>query len=230
MKLLSIEDDPEIARFIQQGFQEAGQTCDTVNTAAEGLNRAMSGVYDLIIVDRLLPDMEGLRLISMIRAGHITVPIIVLSALSAVNDRVDGLKAGADDYLVKPFAFSELHARAFALTRRQALSAEQSVDTELTVADLTLNLTTQKVTRAGETIELLAKEYDLLKLLMQHTGQVVTRTMLLENVWDLHFDPQTNIIDVHISRLRQKIDKPFGTDLLHTIRGKGYSLKEIPHD
>ena len=226
MNILSIEDDSEIASYIKKGLTEAGHLCDSVASASDGLAAAMSGQYDLLIIDRLLPDMEGLKLVSMIRAGDIHVPILILSALSHVNDRVEGLTSGADDYLVKPFVFTELLARVEALNRRHTLSSEQQIITTLDVADLSLDLTTQKVTREGQDIELVAKEYDLLKLLMQHANQVVTRTMLLERVWELHFDPQTNVIDVHISRLRQKIDKPFASNLLHTIRGKGYLLGE----
>ena len=222
MRLLLIEDDRETASYLIKGLKESGYTLDHAPDGKEGLFMAIEMDYHLIILDRMLPGLDGLSILKTLRnSGHKT-PVLILSALGEVDDRVQGLKAGGDDYLVKPFAFSELLARIEALTRRSDPQGEQ---TRLQVGDLELERLTRTVKRAGKTIEMQPREFSLLEYLMQHAGQVVTRTMLLEGVWDYHFDPQTNVIDVHISRLRNKIDKGFETPLLHTVRGAGYCLK-----
>jgi two-component system, OmpR family, response regulator len=222
MKLLVIEDDREVAAYLVKGLTESGYVVDHAAEGREGLYLASSGHYDALIVDRMLPGMEGLPLIAALRAAGLAVPVLILSALGAVDDRVKGLRAGGDDYLVKPFAFSELLARIEVLLRR---GGAPLATTRLKVSDLEMDLLTRAVSRAGKEIELLPREFRLLEFLMRHPGQVVTRTMLLENVWDYHFDPQTNVIDVHVSRLRQKIDKGFDRPLLQTVRGAGYTLR-----
>jgi two-component system, OmpR family, response regulator len=222
MKLLVIEDDREAAAYIAKGLSESGYVIDHAADGRNGLFMASSGTYDALIVDRMLPGMDGLALIAALRAAEVRTPVLILSALGAVDDRVKGLRAGGDDYLVKPFAFRELLARIEALLRRGSGNATA---TKLRVGDLEMDLLTRGVARGGQEIELLPREFRLLEFLMRHAGQVVTRTMLLENVWDYHFDPQTNVIDVHVSRLRQKIDKGFAKPLLHTVRGAGYSLR-----
>ncbi|HEV8015231.1 MAG TPA: response regulator transcription factor [Stellaceae bacterium] len=221
MKLLIIEDDREAAAYISKGLSESGYVIDIAHEGRDGLFMASSGNYDALIVDRMLPGMDGLSVIGALRATDIRVPVLILSALGAVDDRVKGLRAGGDDYLVKPFAFAELLARLEALLRR---GAGAPATTKLRVGDLEMDLLARTVHRASQEIDLLPREFRLLEFLMRHAGQVVTRTMLLENVWDYHFDPQTNVIDVHISRLRQKIDKGFAKPLLHTVRGAGYRL------
>jgi two-component system, OmpR family, response regulator len=223
MKLLVIEDDREAAAYIAKGLSESGYVVDLAPDGRTGLFMASSGNYDALIIDRMLPGMDGLALVTALRAAEIRTPVLILSALGAVDDRVKGLRAGGDDYLAKPFAFAELLARVEALLRRG--SSTQTQPTRLKVGDLEMDLLTRNVTRGGQEIELLPREFHLLEFLMRHAGQVVTRTMLLENVWDYHFDPQTNVIDVHVSRLRQKIDKGFAKPMLHTIRGAGYSLR-----
>ena len=223
MRVLVIEDDLEVASYIRKGLTESGHVVDVASTGPEGLARALEGAYDTIIVDRMLPGLDGLTLIQTMRNESVRTPVLVLSALGKVDDRVTGLKAGGDDYLVKPFAFSELLARLEALVRRTG--AEDKVVTNLRVADLEMDLLSRRVTRAGKNIDLQPREFHLLEYLMRHADHVVTRTMLLEAVWEYHFDPQTNVIDVHISRLRAKIDKDFDQPLLHTIRGVGYSLR-----
>lgn len=223
MRVLVIEDDPEVAGYIRKGLTEDGHVVDVAATGLEGLSLALEGHYDTLIVDRMLPGLDGLTLIQTLRNEGVRTPVLVLSALGKVDDRVTGLKAGGDDYLVKPFAFSELLARLEALARRAG--PEDKVATTLQVADLKMDLLSRRVTRTGKTIELQTREFQLLEYLMRHADHVVTRTMLLEAVWEYHFDPQTNVIDVHISRLRSKIDKDFERPLLHTIRGAGYSLR-----
>jgi two-component system OmpR family response regulator len=223
MRVLVIEDDAEMASFIQKVLSEAGHDVDTAIDGERGLEMARSVDFDALVVDRMLPEKDGLTLLKEYREAGGTAPALFLSALGDVQNRVQGLKAGADDYLSKPFAPSELAARVEALGRRQM--GEQQV-TSLKAGDLEMNLLTRKVTRAGQKIDLQPREFRLLEYLMRHAGQVVTRTMLLEKVWDYHFDPQTNVIDVHISRLRAKIDKEFDTPLLQTIRGAGYMLRE----
>jgi two-component system OmpR family response regulator len=222
MKLLVVEDDRETASYLEKGLSESGYTVDSACNGPEGLFLATSSSYDAIVLDRMLPGMDGLAVIGALRAAGIHAPALILSALGTVDDRVKGLRAGGDDYLVKPFAFSELLARIEALLRRGAAAPANSV---LRVGDLELDLLTRIVKRCGKPIDLLPREFRLLEYMMRNSGQVVTRTMLLEHVWDYHFDPQTNVIDVHVSRLRQKIDKNFAQPLLHTVRGAGYCLR-----
>lgn len=221
MRILLIEDDTETIKYIQHGLSEAGHTVDTATDGMDGLFLATEYSHDIIVIDRMLPKLDGLAVIQALRSTGKQTPILILSALSQVDERVKGLKAGGDDYLVKPFAFSELMARIEALTRRKTEKQEQTV---LKVADLEINLLTRSVTRAGKDIPLQNREFRLLEYMMRHAGQVVTRTMLLENVWDFHFDPQTNVIDVQVSRLRQKINQGFDAPLIHTVRGAGYKL------
>ncbi|MBK7250215.1 MAG: winged helix-turn-helix domain-containing protein [Gammaproteobacteria bacterium] len=225
MHILLIEDDAEAARHVANGLRESGYSCELAADGREGLYRATEGRYDLIIADRMLPQLDGLSVIATLRERGISTPVLILSALGTVDDRVRGLRAGGDDYLTKPFAFSELLARIEALLRRRPTT---SGVTQLRVADLELDLLARRVRRADRDIELTAKEFQLLEFLMRHAGQVVTRTMLLEGVWDLHFDPQTNLIDVHMSRLRQAVDRGFDPPLIHTIRGAGYTLRNAP--
>lgn len=222
MRILVVEDDLEAATYLQKGLKEKNHLVDHAPDGELGLQYALSSLYDVMIVDRRLPKLEGLELIQALREHENQTPVLILSALGEVDDRVAGLEAGGDDYLVKPYVFSELLARVDALVRRHQPGA---VRTRLKVGDLELDLLSRKVVRGGSPIDLQPREFRLLEYLMKHEGQVVTRTMLLENVWEYHFDPQTNVIDVHISRLRAKIDKNFGTPLLHTVRGAGYSLR-----
>ncbi len=222
MQILIVEDDAQTAEYMAKGLGESGYAVERAADGREGLYRATDGAFDLVIVDRMLPGLDGVALIQALRAAKVATPVLILSALGKVDDRVSGLRAGADDYLTKPFAFSELLARVEALLRRPR--GHQPV-TRLAVGDLELDLLSRHVTRSGRAIELKPREYRLLEYLMRHAGQVVTRTMLLEGVWDYHFDPQTNVIDVHVSRLRQKIDKGFDEPLLHTVRGAGYCLR-----
>ncbi len=222
MHILVIEDDTSTAGYLEKGLKESGHTTMHAGDGKGGLFLAMEGDYDVLIVDRMLPGIDGLAVIQTLRAASNQTPVLILSALGEVDDRVKGLKSGGDDYLVKPFAFSELLARLEALARRKDIARTK---TEHQVGDLTMDLLSRTVRRAGRTIELQPREFRLLEYLMRHAGQVVTRTMLLEGVWDYHFDPQTNVIDVHISRLRSKVDKEFGYPLLHTVRGAGYCLR-----
>lgn len=224
MRILLVEDDPTVRNFIIKGLREAGHIVEEADNGKDGLFLAVSESFDIIILDRMLPGgIDGLRILETLRAQNNTSPILVLSALADVDERVAGLKAGGDDYMTKPFAFSELLARVEALARRGA--AENAPQTRLVVADLEMDLLSRTVKRGNEKIELQPREFRLLEFLMRHAGQVVTRTMMLERVWDYHFDPQTNVIDVHVSRLRQKVDKPFATSLIHTIRNAGYILR-----
>jgi two-component system OmpR family response regulator len=223
MRILVIEDDPGVAGFVVGGLREAGHTVDHATDGNAGLELAGAGRFDALIVDRMLPGLDGLSILRTLRAAGNDTPALVLSALGEVDDKVKGLRAGADDYLGKPFAFAELLARLDAITRRPAREGEV---TELKVADLEMNLLSREVRRGGQPIDLQPREFRLLEYLMRNVDQVVTRTMLLENVWDYHFDPQTNVIDVHISRLRRKVDKGFATPLIHTVRGAGYKLGE----
>ncbi|MEW5704715.1 MAG: response regulator transcription factor [Pseudomonadota bacterium] len=222
MHILIIEDDREMAAYLMKGLKEHGYTVDHAADGREGLFLAATGDFDLLIVDRMLPNTDGISIVKLLREQGVKSRVLLLSALGQVDDRVTGLKAGADDYLSKPYAFSELLARIEALLRREKPGAEQS---RLSVGDLEMDLITRTVKRADRTIELKPREFRLLEYLMRHAGQVVTRTMLLEGVWDYHFDPQTNVIDAQVSRLRQKIDKGFDKPLIHTIRGAGYSLR-----
>jgi two-component system OmpR family response regulator len=220
--VLLIEDDTEAARFLVKGLCESGYTVDHAADGREGLFRATEGQFDLVVTDRMLPHIDGLAIIELMRRKGIATPVLVLSALGSVDDRVRGLKSGGDDYLTKPFAFAELLARIEALLRRRS-SAPQA--TRLKVEDLEFDLLARRVSRGGRDLDLTARELKLLEFLMRRAGQVVTRTMLLEGVWDLHFDPQSNLIDVHISRLRQAIDRGSDHPLIHTVRGSGYVLR-----
>src|SRR5438552_3144081 len=222
MRLLIIEDDRDAADYLAKAFREVGHVADLAADGEEGLAHALDGQYDVLIVDRMLPKLDGLTIIGTLRAKGIETPALILSALAQVDDRVKGLRAGGDDYLPKPYSFSELLARTEVLARRRGSREE----TTYRVADLELDRLSHRVTRAEVEIDLQPREFRLLEYLMKHAGQVVTRTMLLENVWDYHFDPQTNVIDVHISRLRSKIDKGFAQPLLHTVRGAGYMIRE----
>lgn len=222
MKILVIEDDSETADYVAKGLQEAGHTVDVARDGKDGLVMAVGESWDVAIVDRMLPGVDGKTIVETVRGSGKKLPILFLSAMGEVRHRVEGLRAGADDYLTKPFAFSELLARVEALGRRP--QDEYREDTVLSVADLEMNRLSRDVMRAGKKIDLQPREYRLLEYLMQHADQVVTRTMLLEHVWDYHFDPQTNVIDVHVSRLRAKIDKGFDTALIQTIRGAGYMI------
>ncbi|MGE0408382.1 MAG: response regulator transcription factor [Amphiplicatus sp.] len=224
MRILVIEDDAEAAAFMAKGLREAGHVVDHAIDGESGLDMAGAGDYDAYVIDRMLPKLDGLAVLARRRDKGDETPALFLSALGEVDDRVAGLKAGGDDYLVKPYAFSELVARVEALGRRRAAPA--NVTTRYQVADLEIDVLTRTVRRAGKKIELQPREFRLLEYLMRHAGQVVTRTMLLENVWEYHFDPQTNVIDVHISRLRSKIDKDFDAPLLKTIRGAGYTIED----
>jgi two-component system OmpR family response regulator len=223
MRLLLIEDDLQAAEYLVKGLRESGYSVEHSPDGRDGLQKAARGPWDVIIADRQLPYLDGLAIITSLRERSDRTPVLILSALGTVDDRVHGLKAGGDDYLTKPFAFAELLARIEALNRRGAAASET---TRLKIADLELDLLARRVTRAGRNIELTTKEFQLLEYLVRHAGQTVTRTMLLEGVWNLHFDPQTNITDVHMSRLRNAIDKGFPKPLIHTVRGAGYVLKE----
>ena len=223
MRLLLIEDDLQAAEYLVKGLRESGYSVEHSPDGRDGLDKASRGAYDVIVADRQLPYLDGLAIITALRERSDRTPVLILSALGTVDDRVHGLKAGGDDYLTKPFAFAELLARIEALNRRGAAASET---TRLKIADLELDLLARRVARAGRNIELTTKEFQLLEYLVRHAGQTVTRTMLLEGVWNLHFDPQTNITDVHMSRLRNAIDKGFPKPLIHTVRGAGYVLKE----
>src|SRR5476649_309278 len=226
MHILIVEDD-EVARdYLAKALREAGHTVDVAGNGMEGLHMASSMAVDLAIVDRMLPKLDGLALVQSLRATGQKRPVLILSALGDVDDRITGLRAGGDDYLTKPYHLAELLARVDELARRGDGGVAEA-KTRLRLADLELDRMTRRVTRGGKKIELTAREFQLLEFMMRHSGQVVTRTMLLEGVWDYHFDPQTNVIDVHISRLRQKLDKGFETPLLHTMRGAGYSIRAI---
>ena len=224
MQILLVEDDIEAAGHLSRGLREAGYAVTHRADGAAGLAEARATHYELLIVDRMLPGLDGLSLVGALRKEGVPTPVLVLSALGTIDDRVEGLRAGGDDYLVKPFAFAELLARVEALLRRA--SGDNRHVGVLRVADLEMNLMSRRVTRAGRNIDLTAKEFQLLEFLVRRVNQIVTRTMLLESVWNLHFDPQTNLIDVHMSRLRQAIDRDFSPQLLHTIRGSGYCLKD----
>ncbi len=223
MRILVVEDDKDVAGFVMKGLREAGHVVEHAANGRDGLFLAASETFDAIILDRMLPGgVDGLRLLEALRSQNNNTPVLFLSALAQVDDRVRGLKAGGDDYLTKPFAFAELLARVEALTRR---GKGEGPVTKLQVADLEMDLLSRSVKRAGQKIDLQPREFRLLEYLMRHAGQVVTRTMLLEGVWDYHFDPQTNVIDVHVSRLRQKVDKPYPIPLIHTVRNAGYMLR-----
>jgi two-component system OmpR family response regulator len=224
MRILIIEDDREAAAYLVKAFREAGHVVDHAADGLDGYGMAEGGNYDVLIVDRMLPKLDGLSLIRSLREQGSETPVLILSALGQVDDRVKGLRAGGDDYLPKPYAFSELLARVEVLARRRR-AAPAPEATLYRVGDLELDRLSHRVTRAGTEIVLQPREFRLLEYLMKNAGQVVTRTMLLEHVWDYHFDPQTNVIDVHVSRLRAKVDKGFDRPLIHTIRGAGYMIR-----
>lgn len=223
MRILVIEDDRTTGDYILQGLKQEGHTADLCRSGREGLIAAQTNDFDVLVVDRMLPDLDGLSLVRTLRAAKNLTPAIFLTALGGVDDRIEGLNAGGDDYLVKPFAFGELSARINALARRPRM---REAETVLSAGDLRMDLIRRRVTRAGIEIDLLPREFALLECLMRRKGRVQTRTMLLEAVWDLGFDPQTNVVESHISRLRAKVDKPFDTELIRTVRGAGYRIEE----
>lgn len=223
MKILLIEDEPTVASFITSGFENANHSCEHYADGQSGLDAATASQYDVIVLDRMLPKLEGMEVLSKLREMQVQTPVLILSAKNQVEDRVHGLRGGADDYLSKPFAFDELLARTEILATRNA--QESPANTEIKVGDLTLNLIDRTAIRGQKSIDLQSKEFKLLEYLMLNHSKVITRTMLLEKVWEYNFDPQTNVIDVHISRLRNKIDKGFETPMITTIRGAGYCLK-----
>ena len=223
MRVLLIEDDIDTSAYLAKGLNECGHTVHLAHDGKDGLFMALDQPYEVLVVDRMLPGMDGLTIIRTLRTSGNKTPVLILSALGEVDARVEGLRAGGDDYLGKPFAFSELLARLEALVRRTTTATEQT--TSLKVGDLKMDLLSREVKRNGQSVDLQPREFRLLEFLMRHSGQIVTRTMLLENVWDYNFDPQTNVIDVHISRLRSKIDKQFERPMLHTVRGVGYVLR-----
>lgn len=225
MRILLVEDDPSTASYIARGFKEEGHTIDHLTDGHDAIAQATGETYDVIILDRMLPGLDGLSIVKAVRKAGQRAPVIFLTALGGVDDRVEGLDAGGDDYLVKPFAFSELLARVNALARRPHTKGEE---TRLKVGDLEVDLLARKVTRGGQVIDLQPREFRLLEVLMRNRGRVVTRTMLLERVWSFHFDPKTSVVETHISRLRTKIDKPFGKELIHTVRGSGYTMHDSP--
>ncbi len=221
MKILVIEDDRTTGPYVADGLREEGHVVDLLSDGGQGLIQAAAGGYDILVVDRMLPGLDGLALVRTLRGAKFPVPILLLTSLDGVDDRIEGLNAGADDYLVKPFAFGELSARVAALARRPPPAEEPSI---LRAGDLEMNLLSRRVTRAGRPIDLLPREFALLEHLLRRKGRVQTRTMLLEAVWDIHFDPQTNVVETHVSRLRGKVDKPFGRELIETVRGAGYRI------
>jgi two-component system OmpR family response regulator len=221
MKILLIEDDSHTSAYVANGLREQGHEVDHSATGRDGLSLASGGGYHVMVIDRMLPGVDGLTIVKRVRATGIKSPVLMLTTLGGINDRVEGLEAGADDYLTKPFAFAELLARVNALARRLPLAEEEAL---LRVGNLELNRLERTVTRAGRSMELQPQEFRLLEYLMRHSGQVVTRTMLLQNVWDFHFDPHTTVVETHISRLRAKIDRDFDEELIHTVRGSGYFL------
>ena len=223
-KILLIEDDRETASYVAKGLSEQGHAVDHVGDGREGLFLASDGSFDLVILDRMLPGLDGLGVLRALRAAEVVTPVLILSALASVDDRIEGLDCGSDDYLVKPFAFSELIARTNALLRRAEGRCGAQVETRLVVGDLEIDLLARTVKRAGKAIDVKPREYRLLEYFARNAGRVITRTMLLEQVWDYHFDPGTNVIDVHVSRLRRKLEDGFELPMLHTVRGAGYRL------
>ncbi len=221
MKILLVEDDGPTSDYIARGLTEAGHALEVAADGRDGLNLGLHGAFDVIIVDRMIPGLDGLAVVKSLRGAGAKMPVLFLTSMGGVDDRVEGLEAGADDYLIKPFAFSELSARINALARRPPISSEKL---RLQVADLELDLVRRVATRRGKTIELLPREFSLLEVLMRNEGRILTRTMLLERIWNFNFDPQSTVVETHISRLRSKIDKPFDFALLHTIRNTGYSI------
>lgn len=223
LRILVIEDDRSTADFIRSALSDEGHTVDIRSDGGEGLKYAVAAPYDVLIVDRMLPGLDGLSIVKAMRGAGVLAPVLFLTALGGVDDRVEGLEAGADDYVVKPFADTELIARVNALARRPPTRQETTV---LTIADLEMNLITRKVRRAEQTIELPPREFKLLEFLLRNQNHVMTKTMLLEHVWDFHFDPKTSVVDTHISRLRDKVDRPFEKPLIQTVRGVGYSIND----
>lgn len=221
MRILVIEDDQMTAEYISRGMSETGHVCDVVPDGRDALFQATREQYDVMVVDRMVPGLDGLSVVKAVRAAKVKTPVIFLTSIGGVDDRVEGLEAGGDDYLLKPFAFSELLARVNALARRPPVQDQKTL---LKVADLELDIVRRQVTRQGQPVDLQPREFTLLEVLMRAEGRVLTRTMLLERVWDFHFDPKTSVVETHISRLRAKIDKPFDIPLLHTIRNIGYCL------
>lgn len=221
MRVLVVEDHLETADYILSSLKAQGHVVEHCDNGRAGFLCALDNTYDVMVFDRMLPGLDGLTLIKSVRGAGVDTPILILSAMDGINDRVAGLEAGSDDYLVKPFSFQELSARLSALVRRPPLKTEE---VSLQVADLEMNLLRRTVMRAGVMVDLQPREFSLLEYLMRNSGRVLTRTMLLESVWDFHFDPKTNVVETHISRLRNKVDKPFATELIHTVRGAGYSL------
>jgi two-component system, OmpR family, response regulator len=221
MKILVLEDDKTTGPYIAEGLREEGHSVDLFANGTDGLVQAMVGTYDVLVVDRMMPGLDGVSLVKTLRGAKNRTPVLFLTAMGGVDDRIEGLNAGADDYLIKPFAFGELSARINALGRRPQMAAEPTI---LRARDLEMNLLTRRVTRAGRSIDLLPREFALLEVLLRRKGRVQTRTMLLEAVWDIHFDPQTNVVETHVSRLRAKIDKPFDGDMIETLRGAGYRI------
>ncbi len=222
MRILVIEDDRTTGSYVADGLREEGHVVDLVENGRDGLIQATTGNYDVLVVDRMLPGLDGLALIKTLRGAGVMTPALFLTSLGGVDDRIEGLNAGGDDYLVKPFAFGELSARVAALGRRPPTTREETV---LRAGDLEMDLIRRRVTRAGQEIDLLPREFALLEHLLRHKGRVQTRTMLLEAVWDISFDPQTNVVETHVSRLRAKVDKPFDRDLIKTVRGAGYMIE-----
>ncbi|MDE2488449.1 MAG: response regulator transcription factor [Alphaproteobacteria bacterium] len=221
MKILVLEDEPDTAGYLRKGLSQAGHVVDLCHDGRDAFHLALEGVYDVLVVDRMAPGMDGLKMVKSLRAAGVLTPVLFLTALGGIGDRVEGLEAGGDDYLVKPFAFTELVARLNALARRPPIAEVQTV---LQVGDLQLDMLKRTVARAGRRIDLKPQEFRLLEFLMKHAGQIVTRTMLLENVWSFHFDPKTNIVESHMSRIRAKVDRGFGKELIQTVRGAGYRI------
>ena len=222
MHILLVEDDQKLADYIEQGLLNAGHTVDHITDGGIALAASVTESYDVGIIDRMIPGIDGLSLVKAMRAANLALPVLFLTSLGGVDDRVDGLQAGGDDYLTKPFALQELLARVAALGRRPPIQGEELT---LSYADINMNIAERKVTRAGQTLDLLPKEYKILELFLRNQGRVVTRNMLLEKVWDIHFDPKTSVVETHISRLRNKLEKPFGDTILKTVRGAGYKLE-----
>lgn len=222
MHILLVEDDQKLADYIQQGLLNAGHTVDHMTDGSIALAASVTESYDVGIIDRMIPGIDGLSLVKAMRAANLALPVLFLTSLGGVDDRVDGLQAGGDDYLTKPFAFPELLARVAALGRRPPIQGEELT---LNYADIHMNIAERKVTRAGQVLDLLPKEYKILEIFLRNQGRVVTKNMLLEKVWDIHFDPKTSVVETHISRLRNKLEKPFGDTILKTIRGAGYKLE-----
>jgi two-component system OmpR family response regulator len=228
MKLLVIEDDATTLAYIKKGFVEQGHIVDTAENGPDGLFFVTSNSYDLVVLDRMLPKMDGLALLAAMRAASINTPVIILSALGHVDERIKGLKAGGDDYLAKPFSFQELYIRASILVERYSASPQDNGPaTELSIDDLVMDLVGHKVLRAGKELTIQPKEFQLLRYLLEHQDQVISRTLLFESVWDYHFDPKTNVIDVHVAKLRKKLEENGQSPLIHTVRGAGYVVRTL---